>query len=136
MLADATEAWLFELKHYKSFCHVPADTTDPYDEAIRRYQSFTSSIIDKLDVNDPAFIDLVNSGALQALYDGLPAFNDQATFKDFVKDGTMKHPLRRTAKQHQWLHIVQSCKKGHTIIHTVHSALAARLRHGELARRS
>jgi hypothetical protein len=124
MTANTTEAWLFELKHYKTFCHVPTDTSDPYVEAMHTYQTFTSSIIDKPEGNDPACIDLVNNGALQALYDDLPAFNDQVTFKAFVKDGTMKHPLRRTAKQHRWIHIVQSCKEGHTIIHTVHSALA------------
>ncbi|KAF3049598.1 hypothetical protein E8E11_009431 [Didymella keratinophila] len=74
--------------------------------AMQRFQVFTNRIIAALRQDDDTSEALMQHDRLQRIYNGLPCFYEQATFHQWVKDATMKHPGRRTAKQYQWVRIV------------------------------
>ncbi|KAH7086326.1 hypothetical protein FB567DRAFT_527691 [Paraphoma chrysanthemicola] len=110
IVPKTAEAWLFELQHRKSFHNPIVDLSNPYGTAIRTYQTLTNSIIDGLRRKNTEVLSLATEGLLHELYIGLPEF-DYESFKHWVRDATLKHPLRRTAKQYHFLAIVrlQTC---------------------------
>jgi hypothetical protein len=113
------EAWLFELRHRKSF-HVPiVDLSDPYNKAMSDFQDFTTSIIDALVRKEKDLVKLLTDNLLQEFYSGFPAFR-YASFRLWVKDATMKHPHRRWPKQHQFLAVVHLLNNNRPVaIHSV-----------------
>jgi hypothetical protein len=110
-IPPTTEAWLFELRHHKSFQSPIADLSDPHGRAMRAFQICTNSIIDGLQSRNPEIMSLVTEGFLQELYIGLPEF-ESTSFRHWVKDATLTHPLRRTPKQYHFLTIVQLQTRG------------------------
>jgi hypothetical protein len=104
--SSTAEFWLFELKHHKLFSRSDVDLENPHGKAMCIFQDFTITIIDGLERNAPATVNLARDGSLATIYDDLPVF-EISSFKLWVKDATLKHPHRRTAAQHKWLHIVQ-----------------------------
>lgn len=72
------------------------------------FQSFIDRIISVLREDDVRGRSLIADGKLNKIYDGLPCFNTLTVFRHWVKDATLKHPQRRTSKQHQWLCIVDA----------------------------
>jgi hypothetical protein len=104
--SSTVESWLFELKHHKSFNRSGDDLDNPFGKAMCIFQAFTSTIIDGLERKAPNIVNLARDGSLATIYDDLPVF-EVSSFQLWVKDATLKHPHRRTAAQHKWLHIVQ-----------------------------
>lgn len=68
------------------------------------FQSFTGHLISAL--RDDAAINIEHDH-LCMIYNELPSFLEVDRFCDWVKDASLKHPLRRTPKQHQWLYVVE-----------------------------
>jgi len=106
-----SEAWLHELKHYKSFNDYIVDLSDPYGKAIATFQLFTRSIIEGLERKDFEVESLIHDGSLHDIYSELPSFAPEV-LKPWVKDAMLMHPLRRTAKQYHFLVIVQIQGRG------------------------
>lgn len=79
---------------------------DPYYRAMQRFQVFTNRIIAALRQDNDTARTLMQDDQLHKIYDGLPCFHEQSGFHKWVKSATMKHPQRRTAKQYQWIFIV------------------------------
>jgi hypothetical protein len=133
-MTSTIDTLLWDLRHKKSFIDPPIETSEPYVQSMQGFQTFTHSIIHALEAAEPATIALAESNTLQDLYTDLPSFHiHQAQvgsnpFRDWVKTGTLKHPQRRTAKQHQYLHIVelQSQQNPHmSLVDIISSATAA-----------
>jgi hypothetical protein len=101
------EDLLFELKHYRQF---PAPSNNylhnPYVHAMIKIQSFTSSVIAFLEQPGTSHHSLVS--IIQEIYNDLPSFHEILKFGKWIKDAMLKHPLQRTAKQYQWLAIVNT----------------------------
>ncbi|KAF1832591.1 hypothetical protein BDW02DRAFT_420978 [Decorospora gaudefroyi] len=123
------EALLYTLKHHYTFPQLPTETTDPYLEAMHTFQAFTTHLIATLG-SPPYTRDLTRvtvNGVLQDIYTGFPSFHDQDKFHVWVKDGVLKPPLRRTAKQFQFQGIVrlQKASKGtiNTLMNIIFSAV-------------
>jgi hypothetical protein len=73
------------------------------------FQIFTDRIIAALRQNNETSRILMQDNKLQEIYDQLPCFHtegEKTSFRKWIKDATLKHPQRRTAKQYQWLFIV------------------------------
>jgi hypothetical protein len=104
-VAPTVEAWLFELKHRRSFHVAITDLSDPYNKAMSTFQAFTNSIIDALERNDVEVVSLIEEGLLTSMYSNYPKF-EAATFRLWVKDAMLKHPFRRWPKQTLFLEIV------------------------------
>ncbi|KAF2127959.1 hypothetical protein P153DRAFT_358111 [Dothidotthia symphoricarpi CBS 119687] len=107
---QVVDGWLFQLEHIKTFAQLDINPVDPYQKALSIFQDFTNSVVHALKAHNHEVIELVFEGALRNIYEGLPVFNARNEYSQFlgwVKDATLKHPFRRTAKQHQWLQIVQ-----------------------------
>lgn len=79
---------------------------DPYYRAMQRFQVFTNRIVAALRQDNDTSRALLQDDQLQKIYDSLPCFHEQSAFYKWVKSATLKHPQRRTAKQYQWLFIV------------------------------
>lgn len=73
---------------------------------MRIFQDFTNTIIGDLERTSPGLGSMAQDGSLTTIYQDLPVF-EVSSFKACVKDGTLKHPHRRTAAQHMVLHIVR-----------------------------
>jgi hypothetical protein len=110
-ISPKSEAWLFELKHRKSFYDPIVDPSDPYAKAMRIFQVFTNSVINGIERKDANVLSLIDEGLLQDIYSNLPAF-ESSSFRLWVKDAMLKHPFRRTPKQYHFLAIVQSQNRG------------------------
>lgn len=83
--------------------------SNPYAKVMGTFQAFTNRIVAALRRKDDTSCSLMQDDQLQYIYDGLPCFHtegEETTFRDWIKKATLKHPQRRTAKQHQWLFIV------------------------------
>jgi hypothetical protein len=100
--------WTTHLESWYSFDHNlwSQHSCDPYCRSMQRFQMFTDRIIAALRRDDDTSRALMQHDQLQKIYDGLPCFHEELDFHKWVKDATMKHPQRRTAKQYQWLFIV------------------------------
>lgn len=103
--------WIDRLKSRYSFDRHPwsRNPSDPYYKAMEMFQAFTDRIIAALVRDDDTSFALVQDYQLQGIYNGLPCFRieeDDTTWRTWVKDAILKHPERRTAKQDQWLFIV------------------------------
>jgi hypothetical protein len=70
------------------------------------FLNFTDQIVSALQHGDVRSEGLVKDGRLTKIYNDLPCFHKYNEFRKWVKDGTLKHPQRRTPKQHQWPCIV------------------------------
>jgi hypothetical protein len=73
-----------------------------------KIETYTFAVISFLEQPGDAHHSLVP--AIQGMYDGLPSFHlhQQLKFGQWIKDAVVKHPLRQTAKQAQWLAIVDT----------------------------
>jgi len=112
--------WITHLESWYSFDQDlwSQNPCDLYYRAMQRFQVFTNRMIANLRRDDDTPRALMQHDQLQKIYDGLPCFQEQATFHKWVKDATMKHPQRRTAKQFQWLYIVdlqEAMPTGHIV---------------------
>lgn len=101
--------WIQDLETRFSFLLISTkknDCSNPYDRAMCTFQSFTNDVASAL--RDDAGVNAggIEDELLHKIYDDLPSFFDWDKFRDWVKDATLKHPHRRTPKQHQWLCIV------------------------------
>jgi hypothetical protein len=105
------DAWLHELKHYKSCNDWMSDLTDPYGKAIATFQAFTCSVIDGIERKDPEVTHMIEAGTLRDICSCLPSFQS-TILKPWIKDAMLKHPFRRTAKQYHFLAIVQVQTRG------------------------
>jgi hypothetical protein len=105
MVACTAKEWVFDLQIRYSFAKI-TNPTDPYGKAMNTFQSFTDRVISFLRNNDAAGLDIIQNGALDKIYEELPPFMIHSKFHAWVKEATVKHPHRRTAKQDQWLRIV------------------------------
>ncbi|KAF3041779.1 hypothetical protein E8E12_009775 [Didymella heteroderae] len=111
MFDFTSEDWVAHLESWYSFdrhlwLHNPSD---PYYKAMQKFQKFTDRIITALRRDDDTSWALIQYDQLQNIYDGLPRFRTEAkekSFRTWIKGATLKHPERRTAKQYQWLFIV------------------------------
>ena len=74
---------------------------------MQTFQTFTTSLIHALEANQSAVIELAQKNTLQDLHADFPSFYEQETFREWVKDGTLKHPQRQTEAQYRYLHIVE-----------------------------
>jgi len=104
---SSIETILFDLRHHKSFITPLTPLSDPYIHSMQTFQTFTTSLIQSLEANNPAVVELVQNDTLQELYSNFPSFYEQATFREWVKDGTLKHPQRQTEAQCRYLRIVE-----------------------------
>jgi hypothetical protein len=100
------EALLFDLKHHRIFPFpMGSDRFDnPYIVAMVKIQSFTHAVTTLLEQTIAPQQGLVS--AIRNLYDGLPSFSEQLKFGLWIQNATLKHPLQRTAKQYQWLSVL------------------------------
>ena len=101
------ETILFDLRHHKSFITPLANLSDPYIQSMQTFQTFTTSLIQSLEAKNPAVVELAQNDTLQDLYSDFPSFYEQDTFREWVKDGTLKHPQRQTEAQCRYLRIVE-----------------------------
>lgn len=110
-MSDTTvEQWIYNLTGQYSFDLHPwdLDLSDPYAKAMKTFQAFTDKIVAALRHDDVRIQSLMQDDKLNRIYDDLPCFNkciEHLTFRNWVKDAILKHPQRRTAKQHQWLYM-------------------------------
>ncbi|KZM22114.1 uncharacterized protein EKO05_0003825 [Ascochyta rabiei] len=120
------EQWIYALQTRFSFAELP-DSSNPYVKAMHTFQSFTNDIASALRDNDTIDLEVIDKDMLHRIYDGLPSFYQYESFRDWVKDATLKHPHRRTLKQYQWLCIVgaQQQKPSKSKADLVHMILEA-----------
>ncbi|KAI4957917.1 hypothetical protein J4E86_005057 [Alternaria arbusti] len=103
----SVETLLFDLRHHKSFVTPLTNLSDPYIQSMQTVQTFTTSLIQSLEANNTAVVELAQDNTLQDLYADFPSFYEQETFREWVKDGTLKHPQRQTEAQCRYLRIVE-----------------------------
>lgn len=110
MFDFTAEDWIDYLETWHSFdrrrwsCNPPG----PYYKPIQTFQTFTGRIVAALRRNDDTTRALMQGDQLQQIYDGLPYSGTEGRddiLQEWIKDATLKHPERRTAKQHQWLFV-------------------------------
>lgn len=105
------KACLAQLSKQKSFTTLVDEPSDPFLRSMWVLQTFTTSVIQALNDKHPEVIALATDGSLYTIYQDLPSFQEPAEFSAWVKDATLKHPLRRTAKQSQFLDLVLQQEK-------------------------
>lgn len=106
-MTSPIEALLFDRRHHNSFVTPLTNLSDPYIHSMHTFQTSTISLIHALEADDSAVIELAQNYTLQGIYSDLPSVYEQVTFREWVEDGMLKHPQRRTVEQHQYLHIVE-----------------------------
>lgn len=125
-----TKVWTHRLEGQYSFIKCCADPSDPYSQRMETFQTFTNELISSLQHGDGWGECLVRDGKLNKIYDDLPCFHKYNEFREWVKDGVLKHPQRRTPKQHQWLCIIgflvsdPSCDVVHIVDHAAEYCLS------------
>lgn len=103
---------------------------DPYTTLLYTFQAFTNSLTSALitATPDPDLVAAVHSRTLQDFYSSLPWFWDIKACVLWVKAAVLKHPLRRTGPQTQWLRIVElQTRGGLTAAQILSASEAARL---------
>jgi hypothetical protein len=107
-MATTIEALLYKLKHHCVFPMAKCGLHDPYCLAMLKIETFTFAVITFLEQPGTSHHSLVP--VIQEMYDGLPSFHlyQQLKFGLWVKNGVVKHPLRRPQKQTQWLAVMDT----------------------------
>ncbi|KAI8933725.1 hypothetical protein NX059_009441 [Plenodomus lindquistii] len=108
-MSPTTTELTHELQHYRTFPGYPLDALNPFFRLMNTFQEFTNTIVSALQRDDPEVVGLLDE--ISEIYNNLPPFFNLAAFEIWVKSAELKHPFRRTAKQHQWLHIVRAQSK-------------------------